>query len=356
MRRLNPSFWLCKFQLHNSSFAKHEKSCEAEGRVEMLNKKSDGAGILKREKQSSTSINGSSFPRSVGTGSKPARLVKRRMPGRLSKLVNHSLLRLGSLLVGLISLLLLPSQLFGQDSSSVFSQIFENPSEAAQVAGWVEQAIVLSFRLALAALLAAILAFRPHKALPVVYRNPYVKQTQILLAVVAAALMMIVSDNAVRAFGIFAATSLIRFRTNIRDPKEITVLLINLAIGLAAGVGRWGLAIMLCLFVLLLLLLLEYQEARQVFRAMQLKVKTHNADRTDEVLRDLFERHSITAELYELDRQDEQTPLGKVVYRADVSASINTDGLSEEIFSADSENIDSIEWNQKKKASSYVYR
>ncbi|MGH9971697.1 MAG: hypothetical protein ACREBG_28420 [Pyrinomonadaceae bacterium] len=39
-----------------------------------------------------------------------------------------------------------------------------------------------------------------------------------------------------RAFGIFAAVSLVRFRTNIRDPKEITVLLISLAIGLGTGV------------------------------------------------------------------------------------------------------------------------
>ena len=58
------------------------------------------------------------------------------------------------------------------------------------------------------------------------------------MAVVAGAMMMVVGDSAARAFGIFAAASLVRFRTNIRDPKEITVLLICLGVGLAAGVGR----------------------------------------------------------------------------------------------------------------------
>jgi hypothetical protein len=48
------------------------------------------------------------------------------------------------------------------------------------------------------------------------------------------------ADNAARAFGIFAAVSVVRFATNIRDPKEITVLLISLAIGLGTGVGRWA--------------------------------------------------------------------------------------------------------------------
>ena len=90
-----------------------------------------------------------------------------------------------------------------------------------------------------------MLAFRPRKGFPLFQRNLYVAQTQILLSAVAAALMMIVGDNAARAFAIFAAVSIVRFRTNIRDPKEVTVLLISLALGLAAGVGRWDLGLAL---------------------------------------------------------------------------------------------------------------
>src|ERR1051325_10851651 len=75
-------------------------------------------------------------------------------------------------------------------------------------------------RFVIAAFLAMLLAFRWRRDLSVTKRNPYVAQTQILLAVVAAAMMMIVGDSAARAFGIFAAASLVRFRTNIRDPKE----------------------------------------------------------------------------------------------------------------------------------------
>src|SRR4030095_15066043 len=121
-----------------------------------------------------------------------------------------------------------------------------------------------------AALLAAFLAFRPRRGMTVSQRNPYVAQTQILMAVVAGAMMMVVGDSAARAFGIFAAASLVRFRTNIRDPKEITVLLICLGVGLAAGVGRWDMAIILTLFVLVALSVLEYFEQAQVVRSMEL--------------------------------------------------------------------------------------
>src|SRR5215217_6984974 len=142
----------------------------------------------------------------------------------------------------------------------------------------------IALRLIFAAVLATALAFRPRKRILALKRNPYVSQTQILLAIVAAALMMIVGDNAARAFGIFAAVSLVRFRTNIRDPKEVTVLLICLALGLSAGVGRWDLGIALCLFSLALLWLLEFNEPEQVFRSMELTVKTRDPKRTQAVL------------------------------------------------------------------------
>ena len=213
----------------------------------------------------------------------------------------------------------------------------------------------IAWRLALAALLAAMLAYRPRKRMLLLQRNPFVAQTQILLAVVASALMMIVGDSAARAFGIFAAASLVRFRTNISDPKEITVLLIGLAIGLATGVGRWELALILSLFMLLLLSILEYYEPAQVTRAMDLKVTTRNTDRTDEVLRSIFRKHRFDTEVRELNREDEDDPLGKIVYHVNVSASISTDQLSNEILKSDPDNIDGIEW-QLTKSTSYIYR
>jgi uncharacterized membrane protein YhiD involved in acid resistance len=182
-----------------------------------------------------------------------------------------------------------------------------------------------------------------------------VAQTQILLAVVAAALMMIVSDNAARAFGIFAAASLVRFRTNIRDPKEITVLLISLAIGLACGVGKMELAAVLSVFVFIVLSALEYYEPEQVFRSLELTVATRKPEETDEVLREIFEKRNITSELRKMDRDDPDNAVAKIVYYVNLGGDLSTDKLSEEIFASDPDNLDSIQWDQKK-TSSYVYR
>ncbi|HSQ13032.1 MAG TPA: DUF4956 domain-containing protein, partial [Candidatus Deferrimicrobium sp.] len=144
---------------------------------------------------------------------------------------------------------------------SIFGDLFgqDNPDVHPATSGsWQTTAATVTLRFSLAALLAAILAFRPRRGVANSRRNPYVGQTQILMAVVAAAMMMVVGDSAARAFGIFAAASLVRFRTNIRDPKEITVLLVCLGVGLAAGVGRWDMAVILSLFVLLSIGILEW--------------------------------------------------------------------------------------------------
>ena len=220
---------------------------------------------------------------------------------------------------------------------------------------WAETMGRLALRLLLAALLGAALAYRPRKRILAMKRNPYVAQTQILLAIVAAALMIIVGDNAARAFGIFAAVSLVRFRTNIRDPKEITVLLISLALGLASGVGRWDLALVLTMFSLMVLWLLEWREPEQVFRSMELKVITRNVVSTQKALRDVFKTHGFDKELRAVDREATEESPGSIVYSVDVSPTISTDEISADILAIDGQNVQGIEWDQKK-SYSYMYQ
>lgn len=223
------------------------------------------------------------------------------------------------------------------------------------LARWESTAARIALRFSLAAFLAALLAFRPRRGLAPYRRNPYVAQTQILMAVVAGGMMMVVGDSAARAFGIFAAASLVRFRTNIRDPKETTVLLVCLGVGLAAGVGRWDMAVILTIFVLLALAVLEYVEQSQVFRSMEISVQTRNVDKTDAVLKRMFMRHGFDYELRELNRPDEAEPMGKIVYLVNIDPVISTSRLSDEILSSDADNIDSVEWDQKQ-SKTYLYR
>src|ERR1700752_583769 len=237
-------------------------------------------------------------------------------------------------------------QLFGPDASGL---------SPPNTSSWEATSARIALRFSLAAFLAGLLAFRPRRGVSYARRNPFVAQTQILMAVVAGGMMMVVGDSAARAFGIFAAASLVRFRTNIRDPKETTVLLVCLGVGLAAGVGRWDMAIILTLFVLLSLYVLEHFEQYQVFRSMEVSVQTRDVDKTNDLLKRIFGRHRYDYELRELNRQDPDEPLGKIVYLVNLDPVVSTSKLSDEILSADPDNIDSVEWDQKE-SKTYLYR
>lgn len=240
---------------------------------------------------------------------------------------------------------------------SFIDRLFGSQHSGAYLVGdsWIQTMGRIFSRFLLAALLGAALAFRPRKRILALKRNPYVSQTQILLAIVAAALMIIVGDNAARAFGIFAAVSLVRFRTNIRDPKEVTVLLISLALGLACGVGRWDLAVVLTLFSLIVLWLMEWREPELVFRSMELKVITMNVVSTQRALREVFKTHGFDKELRAVDREATEESPGSIVYSVDVSPTVSTDEISADILAIDGQNVQGIEWDQKK-SYSYLYQ
>jgi hypothetical protein len=86
-----------------------------------------------------------------------------------------------------------------------------------------------------------------------VSRSSHVIQAQVLLAVVGAVVMIIVAESLARAFAIAGAAGLVRYRAQIDDPKEAGVLLVS-------GTGLFAVAAALCVFVILLLWIVESLE------------------------------------------------------------------------------------------------
>lgn len=250
-----------------------------------------------------------------------------------------------------------PNRIPNEGRDSILNELFGRDAAQAEQLEESSRGVVAArilMRFMIAAFLATFLAFRWRRGFSIPKRNPYVAQTQILLAVVAAAMMMIVGDSAARAFGIFAAASLVRFRTNIRDPKETTVLLVCLGVGLACGVGRLDMALVLTVFVIFALTIMEYFESGQIFRALEVRIGTRKLEQTHQVLKSLFAKHGFTAELRQLESEDEKGENGKIVYELSLGSAITTDQLTDEILAEDAENVSSLEWEQKK-SSTYIY-
>lgn len=160
--------------------------------------------------------------------------------------------------------------------------------QASAVLEGLSEIEVAFVRLPLAALFGTALAFRPRRRAQGA-RKVVVVQTQIMLAVVGAVIMLVVGNSLSRAFGIVGAAGLIRYRSNVADPKDAVVMLCALASGLAVGVGLYQIGAVATAFMMLLLWLIEFlaPAARKHF---ELRIQTTDPDfrgKAEDVLKGL---------------------------------------------------------------------
>ena len=68
-------------------------------------------------------------------------------------------------------------------------------------------------------------------------------QALVLAAIVSCIMIIAIGNNLARGLGILGALALIRFRTPIRDPRDIIFLFASLASGIGAGAQVFGVAV-----------------------------------------------------------------------------------------------------------------
>jgi uncharacterized membrane protein YhiD involved in acid resistance len=194
-------------------------------------------------------------------------------------------------------------------------------------------------RLPLAAVLGAGLALRPRRR-GTPRRDPAVIQTQIVLSVVGAIIMLVVGASLARAFGIVGVASLIRYRAKIDDPKDAVVMLSALAVGLASGVGLYALSVFSTLFLVVALWIIESFE--QGMKRFDLLIK---AGKETDALRPKIERILRRFQLhFELRASSDD----EVCYDVQVPIDTPTDRISDVILDLDPEGHASVEWSEKK--------
>ncbi|MBI2221896.1 MAG: DUF4956 domain-containing protein [Acidobacteria bacterium] len=194
--------------------------------------------------------------------------------------------------------------------------------------------------LPLATLLGTTLAFRPRRR-GTPPRTPAVIQTQIILAIVGAVVMLVVGASIARAFAVVGAASLVRYRAKIDDPKDAGVMLCSLAIGLGAGVGLYALVTFSTAFMLVVMWVIESLEPKTT-KTFELHVRTKDSSALRSAIENLLRRQEIRYEL----RTSSQDELS---YLVDLPYDRRTDRLSNAILRLDESGGTSVEWEEKKK-------
>jgi uncharacterized membrane protein YhiD involved in acid resistance len=195
-------------------------------------------------------------------------------------------------------------------------------------------------RLPVAALLGAALAVRPRRR-GTPQRQPAVIQTQIILAIVGAVVMMVVGTNLARAFGVVGAAGLVRYRAKIEDPKDAGVMLSTLAIGLASGVGLYSMAVFSAGFILVALWIIESFEP-QSLKTYEIKIKMgDDTDSRRTQIEAILSRYRLHFELHS--SSDEE-----VCYDVKVPLEVERDRVTDSILKLDPKGHAAVDWSEKK--------
>lgn len=127
------------------------------------------------------------------------------------------------------------------------------------------------------------------------YSNGFVISI-ISLSMIITLVIMIIGNNLARAFGLVGALSIIRFRSAVKDTIDIVYLFFGLAIGMAAGVGYYKLAVSGTIIISVVLIVFSKMNTN-IFRGEQFLLQLHYNGDDVEDLKELMNKYCSRFEL-----------------------------------------------------------
>ncbi len=173
--------------------------------------------------------------------------------------------------------------------------------------------------------------------------SPSMEQTQVLLCVSGALMMIIIGNSLARAFGVAGAASIIRFRTPVEDPKDTISLFLLLGLGMACGLGAFGLAGLGTAFLCVALLLLDLMVDKPP-RSLMLTLAADGPSFPAAHVQGVFARLGIESEARRSEHGDETS----LRYRILMAPNISLEQLTEELTAGGAAGIKSVTWEDPK--------
>jgi anti-anti-sigma factor len=170
------------------------------------------------------------------------------------------------------------------------------------------------------------------------------RHAQILLCVSGAMMMIIIGNNLARAFGIAGAASIIRFRTPVEDPKDVTILFLLMALGMACGLGAFAVAGLSTAFLGLFLVFLDRRSEHRV-RALLIEIEAEGRDFPTDHVQRVFARNRVVFEPREVSQGKETS----VTYHVSVDPNLSLEDLSAQLMASGTAGVKSVSWETPKK-------
>ena len=170
------------------------------------------------------------------------------------------------------------------------------------------------------------------------------RHAQILLCISGAMMMIIIAGSLARAFGIAGAASIIRFRTPVEDPKDVTIIFLLMALGMACGLGAFAVAGLSTAFLCLFLLFLD-RRAEHRARTLTIEIEAEGRDFPTDHVQSVFARNRVVFEPREVSQAKETI----ITYHASVDPNLSLEDLSTQLMAGGAAGVKSVSWEVPKK-------
>ena len=174
-------------------------------------------------------------------------------------------------------------------------------------------------------------------------RGRAMEQAQVLLCVSGAMMMIIIGNSLARAFGIAGAASIIRFRTPVEDPKDVTILFLLMGLGMSSGLGAWAVAGLGTAFLCIALVALDHMSSQKA-RVMSVEIQASGREFPTTHVEGVFARNQIVWEPREISQSGDVT----VKYHTWLDPRTSLEDLSSQLM-ADGGAVQSVAWGHPKR-------
>ena len=192
------------------------------------------------------------------------------------------------------------------------------------------------FNVVLALLLSTALTFVIAKAYIIThagysYSKTFV-QSIVLVGITVALIMVIIGSDIARAFALVGAMSIVRFRTPLKDSRDLVFIFSAIAVGMACGVQFYIYASIFTAFMVILVAafhILNFGDLAQEGYVLKMQIPTGKCGAVEETCNDMCKRASIISR----NRMGQGGDLEDVVYEVELKQGVKYHDLVDRLTS-----------------------
>ena len=194
---------------------------------------------------------------------------------------------------------------------------------------------MIIFNIAMSFILALIISLiyrKTHKGLS--YSQTFVISL-VILCTLSSVIMMVIGNVLIIAIALLGAFTIIRFRTAIKDPKDVSFILFSLIVGMAVGTGSYDIGIVATIMISLIIYFLDKINFGSITKHDYVLTFSLNKEKThSDVYESLFKKYLKFNDLLNINTQQE----GKVMnftFNIKFLSNIKMDDFIKELCSLD---------------------